>query len=162
MIDLTSITVSRLTELQSKTAEYEAQQAFKKALRAILNAEPFGSKFAISALGEVGRLYTAGKISKQQTEEACKLFAENAEISAKYAQSLLPICFNIVTGLSYNQKFPLEKEYIHSLLKFFKNEEIQNLCLKVGILLNAKEEEKKKEAAELAAEKTRLGIDEGV
>lgn len=160
MIDLSNITVNRLNEIRQQTAYYEAQNAFKKALRAILNSEPFGSKFALSALGEVGRLFTSGKISEQQTKEACKLFAENAEISAKYAQSLLPICFNIITGLSYNPKFCLEKEYINSLLKFFKPEEVQNLCLKVAEILNKKEEEKKNEAIALAEEKTRLGIAE--
>ena len=158
MIDLNTITVSRLTEIQKQTAEYEGQQAFKKALRAVLNREPFGCKYSLSALGEVGRLYTSGKISKKQAEDACGLFAENAEISAKYAQSLLPICFNIVTGLSYNPKFCLEKEYINSLLKFFKPEEVQKLCLKVAEILNKKEEEKKNEAIALAEEKTRLGI----
>ena len=161
MIDLENITVSRLNEIQAQTAEYEAQQAFKKALRAVLNYEPFGSKFSLSALGEVGRLLTAGKISKSQAKEACELFAENDDISAKYCQSLLPICFNIVTGLSYNPKFELEREYIKALLSFFRPEEIQNLCLKIGVLLNAKEEQKKKEAAEIASEKARLGISEG-
>lgn len=161
MIDLESITVSRLTELQAKTAEYDAQQAFKKALRSILNSEPFGCKYSLSALGCVGYLFSSGKISKSQTEEACKLFAENAEISAKYAQSLLPICFNIVTGLSYNPKFSLEKEYINSILKFFKPEEIQSICLKVAEILNAKEEQKREEAIALAEEKARLGIMEG-
>lgn len=161
MVDLNEITISRLNEIQSQTAEYEAQQAFKKALRAILNSEPFGCKYSLSALGCVGWLYTAGKISKEQAEEACRLFAENAEIAAKYAQSLLPICFGIVTGLSYNPKYTLEKEYINSVLGFFKPVDIQNICLKVADILNAKEEEKRKEAAELAAEKARLGIVEG-
>ena len=160
MIDLSNITVSRLSEIRTQNASYEAQNAFKKALRAILNTEPFGSKFALSALGEVGRLYTSGKISKLQTEDACRLFAENAEISAKYAQSLLPVCFNIVTGLSYNPKYTLEKEYINSLLNFFKPVEIQNICLKIGEILNKKEEEKKAEALALAEEKARLGIAE--
>lgn len=159
MIDLSSITVSRLNEIQAQTAEYDAQQAFKKALRSILNSEPFGSKFALSALGCVGWLYTSRKISESQAKEACELFAKNADISAKYCQSLLPICFGIVTGLSYNPKYTLEQEYISSILKFFKAEEIQDLCLKVGVLLNAKEEQKKAEASDIAAEKTRLGLE---
>lgn len=159
MIDLQGITISRLDEIQTQTALNEAQSEFKRALRAILNCEPFGSKFALSALGEVGRLFTSGKISNEQAKEACDLFASVPEISAKYSQSLLPICYHIVTGLTYNARYDLEKEYIKAVLKFFKNEDLKNICLKVAEILNAREEEKRKEAEELQAEKSRLGIE---